>query len=51
MLEVRNLSKIYKTKNGTDVKALDNVSLSIKEASLSPLYFTTFSLMSTPLPS
>ena len=31
MLEVRNLSKIYKTKNGTDVKALDNVSFSVKK--------------------
>lgn len=27
MLEVKNLSKIYKTKNGADVKALDGVSL------------------------
>ena len=31
MLEVRNLSKIYKTKNGTDVKALDNVSIQFPE--------------------
>ena len=31
MLEVRNLSKIYKTKNGTDVKAIDNVSIQFPE--------------------
>lgn len=31
MLEVRNLFKIYKTKNGADVKALDGVSLQFPE--------------------
>ncbi|MBP3301430.1 MAG: ATP-binding cassette domain-containing protein [Clostridia bacterium] len=31
MLEVRNLKKIYKTKNGTDVHALDGVSLTFPE--------------------
>ena len=31
MLEVRNLSKIYKQKNGTDTHALDNVSLCFPE--------------------
>ena len=34
MLEVRNLSKIYKTKNGVDVKALDSVSLSFPETGM-----------------
>ena len=31
MLEVRNLTKIYKPKNGVEVKALDDVSLSFPE--------------------
>lgn len=31
MLEVKNLSKIYKSKNGVDVKALDDVSLRFPE--------------------
>ena len=31
MLEVKNLTKIYKPKNGVEVKALDNVSLSFPE--------------------
>ncbi len=31
MLEVKNLSKVYKTKNGADVRALDGVSLQFPE--------------------
>ena len=31
MLEVKNLTKIYKTKGGAEVRALDNVSLSFAE--------------------
>lgn len=31
MLEVKNLKKIYKTKKGVDVNALDGVSLSFPE--------------------
>ncbi len=34
MLQVRGLSKIYKTKNGVDVKALDNVSLQFPETGM-----------------
>ncbi len=31
MLEVKNLTKIYKTKGGAEVRALDNVSISFAE--------------------
>lgn len=34
MLEVKNLSKIYKSKTGTDVKALDDVSVSFPESGM-----------------
>ena len=34
MLEVKNLSKIYRPKNGTEVKALDDVSLSFPETGM-----------------
>lgn len=34
MLEVRNLTKIYKTKNGADVHALDGVSLQFPETGM-----------------
>ncbi|MBQ2676778.1 MAG: ATP-binding cassette domain-containing protein [Clostridia bacterium] len=34
MLEVRNLKKIYKTKNGSNVNALDGVSLSFPETGM-----------------
>lgn len=34
MLEVKQLSKIYKTKNGADVKALDGVSLQFPETGM-----------------
>ncbi len=34
MLEVRHLTKIYKTKGGADVKALDDVSVRFKETGL-----------------
>jgi len=34
MLEVKNLKKVYKTKNGADVKALDGVSLSFPETGM-----------------
>lgn len=34
MLEVKNLSKVYKTKNGVDVKALDNVSIQFPETGM-----------------
>ena len=34
MLEIRNLTKVYKTKGGTDTKALDNVSINFEETGL-----------------
>ena len=34
MLEVKNLKKVYKTKNGTDVNALDGVSLRFPETGM-----------------
>ena len=34
MLEVNNLKKIYKTKNGADVHALDGVTLSFPETGM-----------------
>ena len=34
MLEIRNLSKTYKTKKGTSVKALNNVSLSFEDTGM-----------------
>lgn len=34
MLEVKDLRKVYKTKNGADVNALDGVSLSFKETGM-----------------
>ena len=34
MLEVRNLKKVYKTKNGADVNALDGVSLRFPETGM-----------------
>ena len=34
MLEVRNLTKIYKTKKVEDVRALDNVSISFNDTGM-----------------
>ena len=34
MLEIKNLTKIYKTKNGVDVKALNNVSAVFPETGM-----------------
>ena len=34
MLEVRNLTKIYKTKNGADVHALDGVTLQFPQTGM-----------------
>ena len=34
MLEIRNVTKIYRSKTGEEVKALDNVSISFPESGM-----------------
>ena len=60
MLEIRNLTKIYRTKKGVPVKALDGVSLKLEDHGLifilgksgsgksTPVSYTHLTLPTTP---